>query len=191
MNPTLTTAPVVPQSIPQGHDEMNVVESLRPVRDALLADASREADRLVVGARRLADQHIADVEEDIDAEVADVARRAGMSATARADHAAARAHTQSHRSMLRSRTDTNRELAAAVGAAVRALRDDARYPELLRHFEAEAKDQLGSEAEVRVDPDPDGGVVATAGSRHVDYTLRALADRALSSLADEVAALWT
>ncbi len=93
--------------------------------------------------------------------------------------------------MLRSRTDTNRELAAAVGAAVLALRADARYPELLRHFEAQARDQLGSEAEVRVDPDLGGGVVAAAGSRHVDYTLKALAERALGSLADEVAALWT
>lgn len=191
MNPTMTTAPAVPHSIPQAHDETSVIESLRPVRDALLADAAREADRLVTGARRLADQHIADVEQGVDAEVADVERRARMSAAARADHAAVRARTQSHRSLLRSRTDTNRELGAAVGVAVRAMRDDARYPELLRHFEARARDQLGSAAEVTINPDPAGGVVATAGSRRVDYTLNALADRALGSLSDEVAALWT
>lgn len=191
MNPTLTTAPAVPHNIAQAHDEMKVIESLRPVRDALLADAAREADQLVAGARRRADQRIADVEHGVDAEVADVERRARMSATARADHAAVRARTQSHRSLLRSRTETNRELGAVVGAAVRAMRDDTRYPELLRHFEARARDQLGSEAEVRIDPDSAGGVVATAGSRHVDYTLQALADRALGSLADEVAMLWS
>jgi vacuolar-type H+-ATPase subunit E/Vma4 len=189
MTTALTNAPAVANGMMSEHGETSVVESLRPVRDALLADAGAEADRLVADARRRADQRIADVEEDVEAEVADVERRAQMSAMARAAHASARARTESHRSMMRRRTDTERELAVAIQTAIQALRDDARYPDLLRHFEVRAREQLGSEARVTIDSD--GGVIATVGSRRVDYTLTALADRALASLADEVAALWT
>lgn len=191
MTTDLTTAPAVADSMTSEHGETSLVENLRPVRDALLADAGAEADRLVADARRRADQRVADVEQDVEAEVADVERRAQMSATARAALEAARARTESHHAMMRRRSDTNRELAVAVRTAVQALRDDPRYPDLLRHFEARAREQLGSEAQITIDPDPDGGVIATAGSRHVDYTSTALADRALASLADEVAALWT
>jgi len=40
------------------------------------------------------------------------------------------------------------------------------------------------------DPSPDGGVVARAGTRRVDYRLPILAERALDDLSDKVAELW-
>ena len=54
-----------------------------------------------------------------------------------------------------------------------------------------ARDQLGPGARIERDPPELGGVVATAGTRRVDYTLTALAERALNDHADEVTALWT
>ncbi len=67
------------------------------------------------------------------------------------------------------------------------MRDDPRYPALLDHFEAVAREQLGDDAVIERDPIPGGGIVAELGSRRVDYTLPQLADRALEVLADEVA----
>ena len=82
MTTALTNAPPGADDKTSEHGETSVVENLRPVRDALLADAGAEADRLVADARRRADQRIADMEQDVEAEVADVERRAQMSATA-------------------------------------------------------------------------------------------------------------
>ena len=57
------------------------------------------------------------------------------------------------------------------------LRGAAGYPALLERLTRAARDQLGADAEVEVDPGI-GGVIGRTGRTSVDYTLPALADRA-------------
>jgi vacuolar-type H+-ATPase subunit E/Vma4 len=82
------------------------------------------------------------------------------------------------------------EVIRAAHEAVIDIRADPRYPALLDHLESEAREQLGRGAIIERDPNG-GGVVGAADGRGVDYTLPALADRALAVHADEVAQLWS
>jgi vacuolar-type H+-ATPase subunit E/Vma4 len=184
-----------------GAAETGVVESsaeprtlagrLDPVRQALLDDARAEAGRIRTEARRRADDAVAEAEQEVAAEVAEVTRRQAIAAGARADQVRARADAEAHTEMLGAREDVHQDLLEAVRVAALRLRDDERYPALLDHFEAVARAQLGAEAHVERDPPADGGIVAVAGTRRVDYTLTTLAERALDVHADEVTALWT
>jgi hypothetical protein len=80
---------------------------------------------------------------------------------------------------------------ATTRRAVLDLRADPRYPALLDHFEQVARRQLGADAVIERDPDGVGGIVAHQGDRRVDYSLAALADRALDTLGDDIERLWT
>lgn len=164
---------------------------LAPVREALLADAVAEADRIRAEARDEARAASDAAERDVAAEVAEIERRQTMAAEARAAQVRARARTEAQAMVLAARAEIHRDLGAATRAAALGLRDDDRYPALLDRLEAMARDQLGPEARIERDPPELGGVVATAGTRRVDYTLTALAERALTHHADEVTALWT
>ncbi len=172
-------------------DPPTLLERLEPVRHALLDDARAEADRVRAEARRHADDATADAEREVAAEVAAVAQRHAIAAAAHADQVRARARAEAHAEMLGAQRDVRRDLLEAVRLAALRLRDDDRYPALLDHFEAVARAQLGADARVERDPSTGGGVVASAGTRRVDYTLTALAERALEQHGDEVAALWT
>ncbi len=58
-------------------------------------------------------------------------------------------------------------------------------------LEEAAHRQLGAEAIITRDPEVGGGVVGRAGHQRVDYTLPTLAERALATLGQETAALWS
>ena len=92
--------------------------------------------------------------------------------------------------MLECKEDIRRRFHLAVRAAALDLEDDARYPDLIDMLEALARKQLGPAARIERDPGGLGGIAAADGSRRVDYTLPALAERALESVADKVALLW-
>jgi vacuolar-type H+-ATPase subunit E/Vma4 len=164
---------------------------LDPVRQALLDDARAEADRILADARRRAADVVADAEQEVAAEVGEVARRHAIAAAAHADQVCARARAEANAVMLGAQEDIRRDVLEAVRRAALDLRDDPRYPALLDHLEAVARAQLGANAVVERDPPTGGGVVASAGTRRVEYTLTALAERALQQHADEMAALWT
>ena len=164
---------------------------LGPVRQALLDDATAEAERIRADARRRADSRAADAEQEVAAEVAQVNQRQAIASAAHAEQERARARADAHATMLGVREELRRRLLDAVRDAAMQLRDDVRYPALLDHLEAMARDQLGPEARLERDPAGAGGVVAVAGARRVDYTLPALAERALREHGDEVASLWT
>lgn len=80
------------------------------------------------------------------------------------------------------------ELRARSAAAVRALRDDPCYPRLLDRLGALARAAGG--ADLVIEEQPDGGVLAEAPGRIVDCTLTALAARAVDALGAEVERLW-
>lgn len=169
----------------------SVEENLEPVRLALLADGEARARKIVSEATRVGDELVARAERDADAEVDTARRRNERSARASVDQALARARTDAHRVVLDTQAQNHRHLIEDVRDAARAMRQDPRYAALVDRLEMLATAQLGSTAVIERDPDTAGGVVAVAGNRRVDYTLTALADRALDTLADEVAQLWT
>ena len=103
------------------------------------------------------------------------------------DQRIANTRADAHDAVLSARARTHDRLVEAAHAAAMNMRHDPRYPALLDHFEAVAREQLGDDAVIERDPLSRGGIVAELGSRRVDYSLPRLADRALEVLADEVA----
>jgi hypothetical protein len=166
----------------------SLADRLEPVRRAVLADARARADEIVANARREAREVVDRAERDVDEAVADAVRRSTIAARAHADQLRARAATDAHAEELSAREEIRQQLRDAVREAARGLPDDPRYPGLLDGLEARARTQLGPDA--RVERDPTGGIVAVAGSRRVDYSLPALAERAIEAH-PEVVALWT
>ena len=162
--------------------------SLAPVRRALLDDASAEADALLARARSDADSTIGAARRETQVAVEQARERATAARAATTDMARREAQRQAHRRVLRARSEVWRELVDRVIAAVDELRDDPRYPELVAHLTALARDQLGPDA--TIDEHPDGGIVARAGTRRVDYGLPALARRALIAIAGEEDGPW-
>jgi vacuolar-type H+-ATPase subunit E/Vma4 len=183
----MTTA-VTPPTEPAPETLSDVLE---PVRQALLGDARAEADRIASVATHCAKEVVAAAKTEADAEVERARHRAALSATAHADQILARVSNDAHRVELDTQEELRRELIDDVHTSARDIRRDPRYPALLDHLESLARSQLGAGAIIERDPHPDGGIVAVAGSRRVDYRLPVLANRALDTLADDVAELWT
>jgi vacuolar-type H+-ATPase subunit E/Vma4 len=163
---------------------------LEPVREALFADAKFEADRLIADATSAVAIEADEAEREAHAEIERAARRGAASAQARASQDLARARNIAHHQSLQAKDDIRGRFHDAVHAAALDLRNDARYPALLNKLEGLARDQLGPNTSIERDPNGLGGVVGVSGARRVDYTLPALADRALESVADKVAQLW-
>jgi len=71
------------------------------------------------------------------------------------------------------------------------LRGEPDYARLLERLSAACRRELGDGVELDVDPDELGGVRGTAGTRAVDYTLVAIAERCVDGLGPRLAALWS
>lgn len=165
--------------------------ALEPVRRTLLDDARRAAGEIVAEAQRRAEQIVDDARSEADEALGEARRRAEASAAAQAEQTLARDRRAAYSNVLRTRDELRRELTDRVRSAAVDLRHDPRYPALLDQLEQLAREQLGGEIEIERDPQPGGGIVATAGGRRVDYRLAALADRAVNAIADEVVKLWS
>jgi vacuolar-type H+-ATPase subunit E/Vma4 len=166
-----------------------VLATLAPVRRALLEDATAEGERLVAAATADAHDVVAAARADVDEAVERARHKAAAAAAARRERELATARRDAHGMILAERAALRRSLIDRVHAAVAALPDDPRYPELVDRLVRLARDQLGDDAVVT--DDPDGGFVASVGPRRVDYRLAALADRAVDAAAEEVAGLWS
>ncbi len=164
---------------------------LEPVRAALLADASEEADRVLASADREATEITASAEAEMAAARQRAEQRGMRSAEARADQLLAQARSDAHRRVLEAKEAIRRRLVVAVHEAALGLRDDERYPLLLDRLEAMARRQLGADVTIERDPPDVGGVRAGTADRRVDYSLTALSNRALQTMADEMARLWS
>lgn len=163
---------------------------LQPVRRVLLADARDESERVLAAAAADAEALRASAQERSESEVAAAHRRGELAAQALADRILTGARNDAHTTVLRAQERSRIELVESVHSAALEIRDDPRYPELLDRLEALARSQLGADADAERDPSTGGGIIATAGHRRVDYTLGALADRALDVISDEVTRLW-
>ena len=100
------------------------------------------------------------------------------------------AHRTARSLVLQARRDVYEEFRRQAHAAALALRESEDYPALLERLARAARDQLGDEADLETDPPDTGGVRARAGSRRVDYTLPALADRCIGGLGSRLERLW-
>lgn len=163
--------------------------SLVPVRDALLTDARAEAERLIAAARRDADEIVAAAEAEVAEQVATARRRAARTEQAGAEREMARARAAAHAALLTAERDLRQRWIDRVHERLPELRSDDRYPVLLARLEALARTQLGADA--RIEREPDGGFVALAAGRRVDYRLGALATRAIDGLAEEATGSWS
>ena len=162
---------------------------LEPVRRALREDAQAHADRIIEEATREAALEADEAERESAEQIGRAERRGAAATQARADQTLAQARGEAHSEILRAKDEVRRRLHHAVQAAAFDLRSDPRYPELLNELERLARNQLGPNVQIERD-DPSGGIMAIAGSRQVDYTLPALAERALDALSDNVSLLW-
>jgi hypothetical protein len=87
----------------------------------------------------------------------------------------------------------NRAAGAARGAAHRAVRDlagDPRLEWLLQRLATDARKRLATAGPVQIFATTDGGFVARAGTREIDYSLRAQVDRIVDAMAGELERLW-
>jgi len=164
---------------------------LEPVHRALLGDAQVEVDRIEQDAQRTADAVIEQAESDRDAEIERARRRGEASARSHAQDTLARARNDSRAIVLRRQEELRQQLVDLVRAEALQLRRDPRYADVLDRLESVARAQLGDGATIERDPEPGGGIIATQGTRRVDYSLPAIADRALDVIAEEAAKLWT
>jgi len=163
--------------------------NVRPLRDALLAQARAEAERTLEAADRAAaarlDRAAAEGEELVRAAAAEGAETAAAAGA----HAVVEARRTARRLVLETRHDLWEELHDTAAAQAGALVGTPAYARLVERLRAAAVEQLGPEA--RVEDAPAGGFVAARNGRRVDYSLPALVERALAELAPRAEELWS
>lgn len=162
--------------------------ALEPVRTELLRAARADADGLLAEAEAYRARIVANAEARAEA-IVDEARRRGREDAAD-DAASVRRHARrtARADLLATRTELYDELRGRVVAGVRARREEPGYASLVDGMTRRARQLLGPDADIT--PVPDGGVVATAGGRRVDYSLTAVATRALDGLGGRARELW-
>ena len=165
--------------------------SLDTAREALLTDARSRAQEIVAQAETEAAEQIEPARRQADALVAAARAQGEADGRLEATREEAVARFSARMTVLAEQRASYDELRRRARAAVLRLRDEADYPELLERLAAAARRDLGDDAQLQIDPPDVGGVRGTAGTRAVDYTLVALADRCVDDLGPRLAALWT
>ncbi|MGZ4201367.1 MAG: V-type ATP synthase subunit E family protein [Thermoleophilaceae bacterium] len=165
--------------------------SLGSARDALLEDARTRAREIVAAGEAEAAQQTGPARRQAE-EILAAARAQGESEGRReaareeaAEHAAARA------TVLAAQRESYDELCRRARVAALSLRSEPDYARLLEHLSAAARQGLGEDAELELDPPELGGVRASAGTRALDYTLVAIAERCVDGLGPRLTALWS
>jgi vacuolar-type H+-ATPase subunit E/Vma4 len=168
----------------------DVTVAVEPVRAAFLEHARAEAERTL----HEADEQAAALLRQAEAQglsLVEQARAEGV-AVAGTEGAAeeARARRRARALVLAAEQELLEELRAGAHEAAHRLRQAPGYAELVDRLAATATTQLGGEARVESDPPEAGGVRASSGHRHVDYSLDVLADRCLERLGSRLERLW-
>jgi len=164
------------------------VAALAPLREALLAQARAEADRLTAEAVAQAEEDLARADAQASAVIAGARAEGAADAAALVQAARASARRRARRTRLAAQTRAYAELRRRSIAALGALRDSPAYPAWLAALTEQARTALGPSAAVT--EHPAGGIVATVPGRRLDLSLPALADRAMADLGEEVVTLW-
>ncbi|HET8680717.1 MAG TPA: hypothetical protein VFM54_02405 [Micromonosporaceae bacterium] len=161
--------------------DAHVTAALAPVRDALLAAARADAQRLDAQAQAETDQVLAAARQEAQRLLAEARQRGGAEAEAAVAAEAAGARRRGRAVIMRARREAYESLVTAARAAVAELRGDPAYPATRDRLAAAARAALGPDAGVR--EAAGGGVVAEAGARRVDLSLSGFAERAAAQVA--------
>jgi vacuolar-type H+-ATPase subunit E/Vma4 len=165
--------------------------TLAAVREVELRLASREADAIRRAGERHAEQIVAQARADAAARIARRCAAAERLAELEEREALAEARARARGTVLRAQRSVLSEVRAAAHAAVRDLAGDPRRERLLERLTADARERLAAAGPVALIAASDGGFVARAGSREIDYSLRAQVDRIVAAMASELERLWT
>jgi hypothetical protein len=159
----------------------NLAEALAPVRDALLAAAERDVDQRIAVVRAQAAEALAAAGRRAE-DIISAARAAGVAdAEAVRVTERSRARRAARARTLRARREAYDLLRLRSRQAVIQIRDEPGYAVIRDVLTAEAHRLLGPGADI-TEPDG-GGVIGRSGSRSVDLSLAAFADRAVDSVA--------
>lgn len=161
-------------------------DALAPVRAELVRAARADADAVLARARADADETVRTARAQA-ASLLEQARQDGVrDGAAEATGERVRARQDAWSRELAARAEVYAELRAEVRTRVQeALTNDAALRTRLRE---RARALLGAPALITAADD--GGVTADAPGRHVDLTVHALTDRALTRLGAEAETLW-
>lgn len=162
--------------------------ALEPVRTELLRAARADADRRLAEAEACRARIVANAKARAEAIVAEARRRGGEDAADDAASVRRHARRTARADILATRTQIHDELRGRVVAGVLARREGPGYASLVDGMTRRARRLLGPDADIT--PAPEGGLVATAGGRRVDYSLTAVAARALDGLGGRAQELW-
>ncbi len=163
---------------------------LEAVRDAVLADASAQADALRAAARERAERILAGARAEASALLGERRDAVTRLADLHERERLAEARAQAAATVLAARRRVLTEARSAVVTAARRLTADPRYEPLLERLAADARRRLRDGEPVRIVPVADGGFIAHAGSRQIDCSLDAQVDRCLEAMAGELERVW-
>jgi vacuolar-type H+-ATPase subunit E/Vma4 len=164
--------------------------SFAPLREALLADARREAASVQAEATARVESELALARAEGDALVARARAEAQHRAELDVQRRSASQRRDAQGRILRARREAYESLRDEATRAALRLRGEPGYEALLDRLEADARARLGPGATMERDPAGVGGVIARDGQRLVDATLPTLVERALEELGTEVEQLW-
>lgn len=164
--------------------------TLDAARDALLADARERAAGMLAAADAETAERTARARREADALVARARARGEVEGRVAAARTVAVERSFARMKVLAAQRAASDEFRGRARIAVLALRDAPDYPDLLDRLAALARRDLGDGTELERDPPDVGGVRARTGTRSVDYTLVALADRCVEALGSRLQRLW-
>lgn len=161
-----------------------MTDPLAPVREALLAAARADADRITAGAQAAAAATLAQGRAAADRLRAEARAQGAASGGAVAAAARNRARRTARARVMRARREGYEQLRAAARQAVAQLPAEPDWPRRRAALAAAVAARLGPGAAVR--DAAGGGVVGEAPGRRVDCSLAVLADRATEAVAQQL-----
>lgn len=163
--------------------------ALAPVRAELLRRARSDADRARREAESAAAALLAEATARGDAVLAAAAARGEADAAEVRSVRRARLRHQVRGGELTAQREVYEELTGQVTELVCALRHEPDYPLLRDRLAARARERLGPDAVIT--EHPEGGIVARAAGRRLDYSLPGFAARAVDELGADIVGLWS
>jgi vacuolar-type H+-ATPase subunit E/Vma4 len=164
--------------------------NVEPLRASLLASVAAETARSRADARQEGELRLGEAARRAEELVARARSLGESDAGPEVARRRLRARRRARALTLAARREVYEELRREAVAAALSLRGTEPYPALLERLAAAAREQLGGEATLELDPPEQGGVIASSGERRVDYTLPALVDRCLAGSGMELRRLW-
>jgi vacuolar-type H+-ATPase subunit H len=158
-----------------------------PVRNAALAGAHAEAGRLLAGARERSAAAVAAAHERAGTLRKDMLATAREAAEEDARRTLSAARASAHDLLLATRREVYAAVARDVARQASSHREE--YEAASERLIADARQRLGTDVEIT--EAPDGGIIARAPGRQIDYSLSTRVRHCLAQLDDEVATLWS